>query len=314
MRERFSYPLINMPAIAGRREPKMHDIENILSSAGKAGATDVHIAAGYSPAMRINGKLQKMDFPGMTASDTLEILLSVMTQTQRDRFEETGEYEMTVSLPGAGRCRVNAFKQQGDTALAFRLTGVQVPTMEELKMPECMTELCMLEQGLILVTGAAGHGKSATLAAMTDAVNSRREVYIVMLERTSEYKFSRGRAVISQREIGLDAEDFPGAVGHAVKIDADVIVVDQIENLKTLEAVIRAAQNGHLVLAAIPGNDIRDIFAEMTCACMPQHKEQVKESLGRVLKAVIFQEMQFRADGIDRTVQYRLVPEQERII
>ena len=150
----------------------MPTIEEILRAAKEAGASDVHLTVGIPPKMRVNGNLITMDYPRMLPADTLEVLVNIMTEVQRERFEERGEYDMSFSIPNCGRYRVNAYKQRGSVALAFRLVGTVVPSPEELGVPESVVELYQRKRGLVLVTGPTGSGKSTTLAAIIDKINN----------------------------------------------------------------------------------------------------------------------------------------------
>ncbi len=269
----------------------MPRIEDILRQAREVGAGDVHLTAGISPRMRVNGELIAMDCPKIQASDTLDILLEIMPQIQRERFEEKGEYVFSFSIPNGGRYRVSAYMQRGNVAMTFRVIRLNVPTPDELGCPEVIEALCRKESGLVLVTGPTGSGKTTTVAAMVDRINNNRDVHVITLENPIEYLHSHNRAMISQREIGMDSMNYADALHAALREDADVIMVGEMQDAETINAAIHAAEMGHLVLATMctdgTVNTIRHIIAEFQ-----QHQQsQVRSRLSNVLGAVISQRL-----------------------
>ena len=226
----------------------MPTIEEILRVAKEAGASDVHLTVGIPPKMRVNGNLITMDYPKMLPADTLEVLVNIMTEVQRERFEERGEYDMSFSIPNCGRYRVNAYKQRGSVALAFRLVGTKVPSPEELGVPESVIDLYQRKRGLVLVTGPTGSGKSTTLAAIIDKINNNRDAHVITLEDPIEYLHQHKMSMVNQREIGIDSNNYANALRAALREDPDVILIDvfpphqqqqiRVQLSNTLEAVI----------------------------------------------------------------------------
>ena len=194
----------------------MSQIQEILMQAKKAGASDVHITVGLQPKMRVNGKLITMDFPKMLPPDTLEVVVDIMTEKQRTIFEERGEYDMSFSIPQVGRYRVNAYKQRGSVAIAFRLVGTKVPSPESLGVPSSVVDLYNRKRGLVLVTGPTGSGKSTTLAAIIDKINNNLEAHVITLEDPIEYLHQHKMAMVNQREIGLDSNNYANALRAAL--------------------------------------------------------------------------------------------------
>ncbi|MDE6129763.1 MAG: Flp pilus assembly complex ATPase component TadA, partial [Lachnospiraceae bacterium] len=177
----------------------MPNVREILEEAKAAGASDVHITVGIPPKIRVNGKLITLtQYNRLLPADTLEMLLNIMTETQRARFEERGEYDMSFSIPDLGRYRVNAYKQRGSVALAFRLVGTKVPAPEELGVPASVIDLYQRKRGLILVTGPTGSGKSTTLAAIIDKINNCRDAHVITLEDPIEYLHQHKMAMVNQ--------------------------------------------------------------------------------------------------------------------
>lgn len=282
-------------------------IEEILREAKEAGASDVHLTVGIPPKMRVNGKLITMNYSKMQPADTLDILIGIMSETQRQRFEERGEYDFSFSISNCGRYRVNAYKQRGSVAMAFRLVDMKVPTPEELGVPESVVELYQRKRGLVLVTGPTGGGKSTTIAAMIDKINSNRDVHVITLEDPIEYLHRHKRAVVNQREIGLDSASYASALRAALREDPDVIFVGEMRDFETISVAITAAETGHLVLstlytigAAGTVNRIIDVFP-------PHQQQQVRVQLANVLEAVISQQLIPTADGGGRVAAFEVM-------
>ena len=223
----------------------MPTIEEILSAAKEAGASDVHLTVGIPPKMRVNGNLITMNYPRMLPADTLDVLVSIMTEVQRDRFEERGEYDMSFSIPNVGRYRVNAYKQRGSVAMAFRLVGTKVPSPEELGVPVSVVDLYQRKRGLVLVTGPTGSGKSTTLAAIIDKINNNRDAHVITLEDPIEYLHQHKISMVNQRETGHLVLSTLHTIGAASTVDRviDVFPPHQQQQIRVqlanvLEAVI----------------------------------------------------------------------------
>lgn len=294
----------------------MSVIEEIMQAAERAGASDVHITVGIPPKMRVNGHLRSMDFPKMTAKDTLEIVLEMMTELQRRRFEEHGEYNMSFMLPGLGRYRVNVYKQKGQTALSFRLISLQIPSPESLGIPESVLELYDRTSGLILVTGPSGSGKTTTLASMIDRINSSREVHIVTLESPIEYFHKHKLSMVNQREIGQDSESYPAALKSVLREDADVILLGEMADEETIETAVTAAETGHLVLTSMNALSAAGMLERITDAFPPHKQQQIRRRFANVVEAIIFQQLKLSADGRGRTASFEVlhVDEENRVL
>lgn len=230
-------------------------IEEILTQALEAGAGDIHVMPDAVPVMRIGRTLMPMAFPALSREDTLTLLVSVMTQPQREKFEVNGQLVMACSIRNLGRIRMSAYKQRGGIALALRLLGKSVPLAEELLLPEAVMQLCEERQGLIFVSGALGSGKTTTLAAMLDRINTTRKEHIITLERPVEFLHPNKQSIISQREIGTDCQSCAEGLYSAMREDADVILAGELTDVETLYAAVAAAKAGQLVLADVLGAD-----------------------------------------------------------
>lgn len=284
----------------------MPTIEEIMKTAKEAGASDVHITVGIPPKMRVNGNLVTMNYAKMMPADTLSVLLEIMTETQRERFEERGEYDMSFSIPELGRYRVNAYKQRGSVALALRLVGTKVPSPESLGVPESVVNLYERKRGLILVTGPTGSGKSTTLAAIIDKINNKRDAHVITLEDPIEYLHQHKMAMVNQREIGLDSQNYANALRAALREDPDVILVGEMRDFETISVAITAAETGHLVLstlhtigAASTVDRVIDVF--------PPHQQQIRVQFANVLEAVVSQQLIPTMDGRGRVAAFEVM-------
>ncbi len=285
----------------------MPNIEEILTVATKSGASDVHLTVGIPPKMRVNGNLITMDFPRLLPADTLEIVLSIMSEAQRTRFEEKGEYDMSLSIMNVGRFRVNAFKQRGSAALAFRLVGTNIPSPEVLGVPESVIDLYQRKRGLILVTGPTGSGKSTTLAAIIDKVNSNRDAHIITLEDPIEYLHMHKMSMVNQREIGLDSENYANALRAALREDPDVILVGEMRDFETISVAITAAETGHLVLSTLHTIGAASTVDRVIDVFPPHQQQQIRVQLANVLEAVISQQLIPTSDGRSRCAAFEVM-------
>lgn len=282
-------------------------IEEILSAARNAGASDVHLAAGLPPKMRVNGSLLTMDYSRMTASDTLDILIHVMPQVQRDIFEDRGECDFSFSVPGCGRCRANAYKQKGSVAFALHLVDAQLPTAEDLEMPAAVTELYRRQSGLVLVTGPSGSGRSATLAAFINQVNENREALVITLEDPIEYVHPPKKSMVNQREIGLDSKSYADALHAVLREDPDVILVGELRDAETVAAAVTAAETGHLVFSALPALNVVSALEGVVDMFPPHRQERFRARLAEALEAVVSKRLIPAGDGRGRVAAYEVL-------
>ena len=285
----------------------MPTIEEILRSAKEAGASDVHLTVGIPPKMRVNGKLITMDYPVMLPADTLDVVVAIMTEHQRNAFEERGHYDMSFSLHNCGRYRVNAYKQRGTVALAFRLVGTKVPSPEELGVPDSVIDLYQRKRGLILVTGPTGSGKSTTLAAIIDKINNSIDSHVITLEDPIEYLHSHRMSMVNQREIGIDAENYAEALRAALREDPDVILVGEMRDLETISVAITAAETGHLVLSTLHTLGAANTVDRVIDVFPPHQQQQIRIQLSNVLEAVVSQQLIPTADGRGRVAAFEVL-------
>lgn len=267
----------------------MPAIEEILKTAKEAGASDVHLTVGIPPKMRVNGNLITMDYPRLLPADTLEVLLNIMTESQREKFEEKGEYDLSFSIADMGRYRVNAYKQRGSVALALRLVETTVKSPKELGVPDSVIDLYQRKRGLILVTGPTGSGKSTTLASIIDKINNNRDAHVITLEDPIEYLHQHKLSMVNQREIGLDSGSYANALRAALREDPDVILVGEMRDYETISTAITAAETGHLVMSTLHTVDAASTVDRIIDTFPSHQQQQIRVQLSSVLVCVISQ-------------------------
>lgn len=282
-------------------------VEEILSKAKEAGASDVHITVGIPPKMRVNGKLITMEGAKLLPADTMEIAIHVMNEKQRQHFEEYGEVDMSFAIAGEGRYRVNIYKQRGSIAMAFRLVGTHIPTPQELGVPESVVELYNKKRGLVLVTGPTGSGKSTTLAALIDTINNHREAHVITLEDPIEYLHQHKKSIVNQREIGLDSNNYARALRAALREDPDVILVGEMRDFETISTAITAAETGHLVFSTLHTIGAASTVDRIIDVFPPHQQQQIRVQFANVLEAVVSQQLIPTIDGKGRVAAFEVL-------
>lgn len=263
------------------------NLERIITMAREMKASDIHISEGRSLIFRINGALQEAPFqPG---NKMRELIFSMMGEERRERINIGSDLDFAIQTSDGNRQRVNVFWAQGKMAATIRILNNNIPTPDELKLPNVLEELIGQPEGLILVTGPAGSGKSTTLAAMINLINRRRAEHIITIEDPIEYVYTPERALIHQREVGQDVSSFADALRSALREDPDVIMVGEMKDYETISSVLTAAETGHLVLCALPTAGAAQTIERIIDVCPPQAKNQVRTQLSGVLKGVVTQ-------------------------
>jgi twitching motility protein PilT len=259
-------------------------------------ASDLHIKAGGPPYVRLSGLLSRTHFPPMTAGDCERIATSLMTPEQALTFGKKGEVDFAHSEPGLGRFRVNVFRQRGSVALALRRVLPGSPTFETLGLPTTVRKLAEEQRGLVLVTGPSSSGKSTTTAAMLNHINATRSCHILTIEDPIEILHPDRMAIVSQREIGFDTEDFSSALRAGMRQDPDVIYVGEIRDPETVKAALQAADTGHLVISTLHTIDVAETINRMIDFFQPYQQKQARVSLAGSLKGVVSQRLVRRSD------------------
>lgn len=266
-------------------------MQEILTIARDANASDIHITVGLPPKMRVYGHLIAMDFPKLMPEDTWKLAQQVMSKDQLEKFESVGEHDMSVSMPELGRYRMNVFMQRGSAAMALRAVGTTIPKAEDLGVPPSVARLYERKRGLVLVTGPTGSGKSTTLASIIDLINTNRDTHIITLEEPIEYLHNHKLSMVNQREVGLDTGSFGNALRAALREDPDVILVGEMRDFETISIAITAAETGHLVLSTLHTVDAASTIDRIIDVFPPHQQQQIRVQLANVLEAVISQQL-----------------------
>lgn len=282
-------------------------IEEILAVAKREGASDVHITVGIPPKMRVHGNLVTIGNEKLLPADTMEMAIHVMNEKQRQHFEEHGELDMSFAIMGEGRYRVNIFRQRGSIAMAFRIVDTVIPEPEKLGVPRSVIDLYNRKRGLILVTGPTGSGKSTTLAAIIDKLNTNREAHVITLEDPIEYLHTHKKAIVNQREIGLDTNSYVNALRAALREDPDVILVGEMRDFDTISVAITAAETGHLVLSTLHTIGAASTVDRVIDVFPPHQQQQIRVQLANVLESVISQQLIPTADGKGRVAAFEVL-------
>jgi len=277
------------------------DIIELLKKACSSGASDLHIKVGSPPIMRIHGELTPLTSePRVSTEEALKIAFTVMTSELREAFKRDRDVDFAYSAPGASRFRCNVFIQRGTVGIVFRVIPMKIPTIDELLLPDIIKKIAIEERGLILVTGTTGSGKTTTLAAMIDLINSTRTEHILTIEDPIEYVHRDKRSIVNQREIGSDAESFSKTLRQALRQDPDVILVGEMRDFETIQTALVAAETGHLVLSTLHTIDATETVNRIISVFPPYQHKQIRIQLSSVLKGVISLRLIPRADGKGR--------------
>lgn len=266
-------------------------IENILRAALEFKASDIHLTVGVPPIFRINGDIKRYGKDILLPADTEEIAKITIPENMYDLFKEKGELDYSYGIPGVSRFRVNAYHQRKSVSLALRVVASKTPTIEELDLPRIIPELVEKPQGLILVTGPTGSGKSTTLASMIDYVNRTMRKHIVTLEDPIEYLHKHGNSIIDQREVGFDTKSYANGLKGALRQDPDIILVGEMRDLETIGIAITAAETGHLVLGTLHTSSAPSTINRIIDVFPPAQQPQIRVQLASVLVGVISQRL-----------------------
>lgn len=280
----------------------MH-IDDLLRATVERGASDLHLSADAPPVARIDGELVPYDsLPNLTAKDMEQMLKDTTTEEQRVVFERDWELDFAYSISEVGRFRANACIQRGTISLCFRLLKTDIPDIEQLGLPDICKDLVLKENGLVLVTGPAGSGKSTTLAAMIKHLNSLRSRSVVTIEDPIEFIHRNDKCLITQREIGTDTMSFATALKHTLRQDPNVVLVGEMRDLETIAIALTAAETGHLILATLHTPSAPQAIDRIIDVFPPYQQQQVRVQLSTVLQGVLYQTLIPRLDGRGRTV------------
>ncbi len=283
------------------RENIMH-INELLTIVCEQGASDLHLKVGNHPIARIRGKLTPMpQFKRLVQEDTIAMAFAIMaSDKQKGKFKENFDIDIAYSVPSLGRFRCNIFNQRGTVGLVLRVIPRKIYSIDDLMLPKVLKTICKEQRGLVLVTGTTGSGKSTTLAAMIDLINSTRTEHILTIEDPIEYLHRDNLSIVNQREVEADCKSFSSALRAALRQDPDVILVGEMRDLETIETALHAAETGHLVFSTLHTLDATETINRVISVFPPHHQKQIRLQLASVLRGVISQRLVPRADGHGR--------------
>jgi len=284
------------------------DFSEVLRRMVEAKASDVHLTAGFPPAIRDKGKITAMEgFPVLSGQETREVVFSILNEDQRKRFENHKQLDFAYAIPGVARFRVNCFFQRGAVSAAFRLVPQDIPTLESLAVPQVLNELTRKPRGFVLVTGPTGSGKSTTLAAMIDVINCERQDHILTIEDPIEFLHPHKSSIVNQREVGADAEDFALGLRAALREDPDVILVGEMRDLETIRLALTGAETGHLVFGTLHTSSAAKTIDRIVDVFPAAEKEMVRAMLSESIRAVISQTLLKTKDGSGRVAAHEIM-------
>ena len=276
-------------------------VEQIIKAAIDRGASDLHIKAGDVFRARIDGKLVPLTKQRLTPEQTRAIALRLMpNEDDRGRLDKLHEYDCSWGVPGVGRFRVNILRQRSSFMIVMRVIPFDIPTFESLKLPSILTTIAAAERGMILVTGITGSGKSSTMAAILNHINQTNQKHVVTLENPIEFLHRDINSSITQREIGVDTDDFRAGLRAALRQDPDVILIGELRDVETLDTAMKAAETGHLVISTLPTPDAVTTVSRVLAMFPAEEQEIARLRLAETLQAVVAQRLLPRADGHGR--------------
>ncbi len=267
----------------------MVSLRQLLEEMVKMDASDLHLTVGSPPAVRVDGKLVRLQHDVLMPDDTKKLAYSIMNEKQRLKFETSSELDLSFGIENLSRFRCNVFMQRGNVSVALRQIPYKVKSFEELGLPKVVSEFAGLPRGLILVTGPTGSGKSTTLAAIIDKVNNERQCHIITVEDPIEYLHRHKSSIVNQREVYSDTQSFASALKYALREDPDVVLVGEMRDLETIEAAINISETGHLAFATLHTNSTAESINRIVDVFPTNQQEQIRVSLSFTLQAVISQ-------------------------
>jgi len=278
-------------------------IPELLEAVLERGASDLHVTVGAPPTIRLHGDLIRLEeYPILDARGIQGMIYAILPQKMRERLEQELELDMSYSLPGRARFRVNVYFQRDSIGAAFRLIPFDIRLVEELGLPSVVSDLARYPRGFVVVTGPTGSGKSTTLASMVDIVNRERQAHIMTVEDPIEFLHKHKNCVVNQREVGTDTHSFSQALKHVLRQDPDVILVGEMRDLETISTAITAAETGHLVFATLHTQDAPQTIDRIIDVFPPHQQQQVRVQLATTLQGVVTQQLLQTSDGLGRVL------------
>ncbi len=266
-------------------------IQDLLKAAVAEKSSDLHLVVARPPCLRINGKICPMELPPLLAQDMENLLLQLLSPEQQKELLERWELDFSYAIPGCARFRGNVIVQRGTLAAVFRIVPFELPMLEKLGLPDDVERLCTLTRGLILVTGPTGSGKSTTLAAIIDRINSTRQANIITIEDPIEFLHTHKKSTVRQREVGTDTHSFAAALRQSLRHDPDVIMIGEMRDLESISIALTAAETGHLVISTLHTQTAPLSISRIVDSFPPDAQAQVRQQLSGSLRAIISQQL-----------------------
>ena len=285
----------------------MANLHQLLKAMIEKGSSDLHITTGSPPQLRIDGRLTPLKSPPLTAPETKQLCYSILTDSQKHRFEEQNELDLSFGVKGLSRFRANIFMQRGAVAGAFRTIPFKILSFQELGLPTIVEGLAKKPRGLVLVTGPTGSGKSTTLAAILDKINSERHEHIVTIEDPIEYLHPHKNCLVNQREVQSDTSSFKTALKYILRQDPDVVLVGEMRDLETIESALVCSETGHLVFATLHTNSCVQTMNRIIDVFPAYQQPQVRAQLSFVLEGVLCQNLMAKASGHGRVLALEIM-------
>ncbi len=277
-------------------------LEELLEQVFERKASDLHLSQGLPPVFRIDGSLVRSEYPPLTKEDCQRLLFSMLTNEQRRVLEQNWELDCSYGVGGLGRFRVNVYKDRGSYAAALRAINDDIPSFEQLQLPHIVKEICDRPKGLVLVTGPTGSGKSTTLAAMIDYINTHHAHHILTIEDPIEFLHTSKRSIVHQRELGQDTRSFDNALRSALREDPDVVLVGEMRDLETIRLALTAAETGHLVMGTLHTSSAMQTVDRIVDVFPPEQQQQIRIQLSNSLVSVFSQALLPRLNEVKEKV------------
>jgi twitching motility protein PilT len=290
------------PAVEQPKVSSPLSIQSFLEYVVQRGATDLHVSSESPPLMRIDGQLTPLPVPPLSANEAKNLCYSLLTDSQRHRFEEENELDFSFGIRGLSRFRGNLFLQKGAVGGAFRLIPYEVRGLADLGLPPVVADLTKLPRGLVLVTGPTGSGKSTTLASMIDKINRERHEHIVTIEDPIEFVHEHRKCLVNQREVYADTHGFSEALRHVLRQDPDIVLIGEMRDLETVASALTVAETGHLVLSSLHTNSAVQTINRIIDIFPSDQQPQIRAQLSLILQGVVSQQLIPRLDGRGRVL------------
>jgi twitching motility protein PilT len=282
-------------------------LSDLLRKLLEMNGSDLHITTNSPPQIRVHGHLQPLDMPPLTPAETKQLAYSVLTDAQKHRFEENLELDFSFGLKGLARFRGNLFNQRGATGAVFRVIPFEIKSFQQLGLPPVVSKLCEKPRGLILVTGPTGSGKSTTLAAMLDKINSERHEHIITIEDPIEFVHQNKNCLVNQREVHADTKSFPDALRAALREDPDVVLIGEMRDLETIESALRIAETGHLTFGTLHTNSASSTINRIIDVFPSNQQPQIRAQLSLVLEGILCQSLLAKVGGAGRVMAMEIM-------